>query len=125
LLKRQSINPKGISPKIIVIAVLLTATLLATIIYSQGFITQNKNSNLQTQVSINDGDLREVLSRYYADKIFYYFSYDEYVNVTLTILPVIATTSPSPEDPEILWQKLRFIKLDTGNPRVKVQIPKE
>jgi len=115
---RQSTNTKGISPKIIVIAVLLTATLLATIIYSQGFITQNKNSNLQTQVSINDEDLREVLSRYYADKIFYYFSYDEYVNVTLTILPVIATTSPSPEDPEILWQNLRFVKLDTGNPRV-------
>jgi archaellin len=59
---RQSINTKGINPKIIVIAVLLTATLLATAIYSQGFITQNKNSNLQTQVSINDGDLREVLS---------------------------------------------------------------
>jgi archaellin len=114
---RQSINPKGISPKIIVIAVLLTATLLATIIYSQGFITQNKNSNLQTQVSINDEDLREVLSRYYADKIFYYFSYDEYVNVTLTISSTITfTTSPTPEEVEILRQ--RYVNLDTSNPRV-------
>ncbi|MDT7886751.1 MAG: hypothetical protein RQ968_05200, partial [Thermoproteota archaeon] len=114
---RQSINTKGISPKIIVIAVLFTATLLATIIYSQGFITQNKNSNVQTQVSINDGDLREVLSRYYADKIFYYFSYDEYVNVTLTISPTITfTTSPTPEEVEILRQ--RYVNLDTSNPRV-------
>jgi hypothetical protein len=114
---RQSINTKGINPKIIVIAVLLTATLLATVIYSQGFITQNKNSNLQTQVSINDGDLREVLSRYYADKIFYYFSYDEYVNVTLTISPTITfTTSPTPEEVEILRQ--RYVNLDTSNPRV-------
>jgi len=114
---RQSTNTKGISPKIIVIAVLLTATLLATIIYSQGFITQNKNSNLQTQVSINDEDLREVLSRYYADKIFYYFSYDEYVNVTLTISPTITfTTSPTPEEVEILRQ--RYVNLDTSNPRV-------
>jgi hypothetical protein len=72
---------------------------------------------LETQVSINDEDLREVLFRYYADKIFYYFSYDEYVNVTLTISPTITfTTSPTPEEVEILRQ--RYVNLDTSNPRV-------
>jgi hypothetical protein len=39
---RQSTNTKGINPKIIVIAVLLTATLLATVIFPKDLLLKIK-----------------------------------------------------------------------------------